>query len=291
MVTDISAAHYLPSKAFGGVLEILGCVPWTKSLGSICYGSSTPLGPISQWHRTSWKEIRFFAYKLAFYNVAVYGMVYDSAANNIRARMAEQQVPPPLGFIAMTSNATQFCIFAQPAPPVPQPQLEQQHTHFDTTHSEASSAPIYDPLINGASSSDYPVPLSYPPPPPQPLLTPDLIDTSIPSSAPIYDPDLAPPAYQNPAPVPDHTSYKNKRALALFLLQLTALLGLTVVAAQHYQYDDEYRYYLYYSTYYTEGDDFPLFSTETEDMIGLAAICLAPGFVVGLFTLVPLTTR
>lgn len=192
----------------------------------------------------------------------------------------------PLGFIVMTSNATQFYIFAQPAPPVPQPQLEQQHTHFDTTHSEASSAPIYDPLINGASSSDYLVPLSYPPPPPQPLLTPDLIDTSIPSSAPIYDPDLAPPAYQNPTPVPDHTSYKNKRALALFLLQLTALLGLTVVAVLQYQYDG-YRYY----AYYTGSDDFPLFNTETEDMIGLAAICLAPGFVVGLLTLVPLTTR
>lgn len=110
MVTGISAAHYLPSKAFGGVLEILGCVPWTKSLGSISYGSSTPLGPISQWHRTSWKEIRSFADKLAFYNVAVYGMVYDSAANDIRARMAELQVSRLLEHCAVTQllfcNAT-----------------------------------------------------------------------------------------------------------------------------------------------------------------------------------------
>ncbi|KAF9274221.1 hypothetical protein BGZ74_004464, partial [Mortierella antarctica] len=50
------------------------------------------------------------------------------------------------------------------------------------------------------------------------------------SSAPIYVCDTAPPAIQNPAPVPDHKSYKNKRTLALFFLQLTVFLGLTVVA-------------------------------------------------------------
>ncbi|KAG0028222.1 hypothetical protein BGZ82_008541 [Podila clonocystis] len=93
LVAGVSAAHYLPSKAYeGSVLEILNRVTWTKSLGSICYGSSTPLGPISQLFRTSWKDIKSSAYKHALYNVAVYGMDYDSAANDIRTRMAELQV-------------------------------------------------------------------------------------------------------------------------------------------------------------------------------------------------------
>ncbi|KAG0011010.1 hypothetical protein BGZ81_002437, partial [Podila clonocystis] len=188
LVACVSAAHYLPSKAYeGSVLQILNRVTWTKSLGSICYGSSTPLGPISQLFRTSWKEIKSSAYKYALYNVAVYGMDYDSAADDIRTRMAELQVSDLLEHFVVTQLL--FC---------------------NAVCCDEFTVPIYDPLTSGAPSTDDPVPPPYSSSPPQRLFAPVSIDTSILSSAPISDPETALPAYQKPAPVSDHTSYKNK---------------------------------------------------------------------------------
>ncbi|KAG0099198.1 hypothetical protein BGZ93_008785 [Podila epicladia] len=92
-VAGVSAVRFLPAKTSRRTdsIDVLMHV-WTTSLGSICYGSSTPFGPVSRILKTPWPTLRSFAFKHTFYNVAVYGMDYDSAANDLQPRIAGLKV-------------------------------------------------------------------------------------------------------------------------------------------------------------------------------------------------------
>lgn len=73
----LTPAYFLPGpptwqkrKPFLQVLKRV-CI---TSLESVCYGSSTPLEPVSQFVKAPWAMIRSFAFKQACYNVTGHGM-------------------------------------------------------------------------------------------------------------------------------------------------------------------------------------------------------------------------
>ncbi|KAF9333021.1 hypothetical protein BG006_004088 [Podila minutissima] len=92
-VAGVSAIRFLPAKASSRAdsIDVLTHV-LTTSLGSICYGSSSAFGPVSRILKTPWRTLRSFAFKHTFYNVAVYGMDYDSAAKDLQPRIAGLKV-------------------------------------------------------------------------------------------------------------------------------------------------------------------------------------------------------
>ncbi|KAG0361176.1 hypothetical protein BG005_008990 [Podila minutissima] len=245
-VAGVSAICYLPAKASrrADSIDVLTHV-LTTSLGSICYGSSSPFGPVSRILKTPWRTLRSFAFKHTFYNVAVYGMDYDSAAKDLQPRIAGLKIVFTAGAATESALGSVFAAmahdpegFARSNPELAKQidelygETEEMKTVFDS-HSHSLQRTLGSTGTNQAQ--------------------PPLSTQSSPGESPdITREDEQPPAYQeNPVhglparpahqaidpedadSVPDKGS-KRSWSLHVFVLQMVVFFALTVVAILGY---------------------------------------------------------